>query len=385
MDKKRIKESIVVVTYAIILYLILINLKTINSTFDTFTTLLMPVITGFIIAYILKGPYNFVRDKVLRMSSKDTQTIQTTKSVIALVMAYTLVILVLTILAILVIPQLWNSIQSLISTLPDQIDILFAKFQGFLDDMDGRLDTSVDSEIYTQLEEAWVTVMNFVSAILTDVIPAVLNGIVEITTSITNMIFAFIFSVYFLTGKERLSSQMSRILYAYLPKARAERILYISRITNNSFTNFINGQVAEAFILGILCFVGMLIFKMPYAVLVSVIIGATNIIPIFGPIFGSIPATFIVLMDDPSNPMMAVWFVVFILVMQRIDGDIIYPRVVGDSIGLPGVFVMLAIVIGSGLWGLTGMIIGVPLAAVFYRLIKEGTNLRLAEKEINFE
>lgn len=212
MDKKRIKESIVVVTYAIILYLILINLKTINSTFDTFTTLLMPVITGFIIAYILKGPYNFVRDKVLRMSSKDTQTIQTTKSVIALVMAYTLVILVLTILAILVIPQLWNSIQSLISTLPDQIDILFAKFQGFLDDMDGRLDTSVDSEIYTQLEEAWVTVMNFVSAILTDVIPAVLNGIVEITTSITNMIFAFIFSVYFLTGKERLSSQMSRIL-----------------------------------------------------------------------------------------------------------------------------------------------------------------------------
>ncbi|WP_010167487.1 AI-2E family transporter [Candidatus Epulonipiscium viviparus] len=385
MDKKRIKESIVVVTYAIILYLILINLKTINSTFDTFTTLLMPVITGFIIAYILKGPYNFVRDKVLRMSSKDTQTIQTTKSVIALVMAYTLVILVLTILAILVIPQLWNSIQSLISTLPDQIDILFARFQGFLDDMDGRLDTSVDSEIYTQLEEAWVTVMNFVSAILTDVIPAVLNGIVEITTSITNMIFAFIFSVYFLTGKERLSSQMSRILYAYLPKARAERILYISRITNNSFTNFINGQVAEAFILGILCFVGMLIFKMPYAVLVSVIIGATNIIPIFGPIFGSIPATFIVLMDDPSNPMMAVWFVVFILVMQRIDGDIIYPRVVGDSIGLPGVFVMLAIVIGSGLWGLTGMIIGVPLAAVFYRLIKEGTNLRLAEKEINFE
>jgi len=385
MDKKRIKESIVVVTYAIILYLILINLKTINSTFDTFTTLLMPVITGFIIAYILKGPYNFVRDKVLRMSSKDTQTIQTTKSVIALVMAYTLVILVLTILAILVIPQLWSSIQSLISTLPDQIDILFARFQGFLDDMDGRLDTSVDSEIYTQLEEAWVTIMNFVSAILTDVIPAVLNGIVEITTSITNMIFAFIFSVYFLTGKERLSSQMNRILYAYLPKARAERILYISRITNNSFTNFINGQVAEAFILGILCFVGMLIFKMPYAVLVSVIIGATNIIPIFGPIFGSIPATFIVLMDDPSNPMMAVWFVVFILVMQRIDGDIIYPRVVGDSIGLPGVFVMLAIVIGSGLWGLTGMIIGVPLAAVFYRLIKEGTNLRLAEKEINFE
>ncbi|ONI46215.1 hypothetical protein AN642_00755 [Epulopiscium sp. SCG-B10WGA-EpuloA2] len=384
MDIKKIKESIVIVTYAIILYLVLINLDLVQGTFSTLITLLTPITSGFVMAYILKEPYNFFRDDFFKLSSNDKPIIKNIKSGSALILAYTLVILILSILTILVVPQLWESIQKLATTVPHQVEIILDKTELFILNIDKLLPQTmdVDENVISELEKIWMDIVNFLTNILTTVIPAILNGIAGITSSITNMIFSFIFSIYFLSGKEKLCFQLRKILYAFLPTPIVERVLYIAEITNYSFTKFINGQVAEAFILGILCFVGMLIFQMPYAVLVSVIIGATNIIPIFGPIFGTIPATFIVLMDNPQEPMIALWFVIFILVVQRIDGDIIYPRVVGDSIGLPGVFVMLAIIVGSGLFGLAGMIIGVPLSAVIYRLIREGTYKRLVEKKI---
>ncbi|ONI46317.1 hypothetical protein AN641_01735 [Candidatus Epulonipiscioides gigas] len=384
MDIKKIKESVVIVTYAIILYLVLTNLELVQGTFSTVIALLTPITSGFVVAYILKGPYNFFRDDFFKLSINDKPIIKNIKSGSALILAYALVIFILSILTILVVPQLWESIQKLATTVPHQVEIILAKTEVFILNIEKLLPKTmdVDENVINELEKIWMDIVNFLTNILTTVIPAILNGIAGITSSITNMIFAFIFSIYFLSGKEKLCFQLRKILYAFLPTPVVERVLYIAEITNYSFTKFINGQVAEAFILGILCFVGMLIFQMPYAVLVSVIIGTTNIIPIFGPIFGTIPATFIVLMDNPQEPMIALWFVIFILVVQRIDGDIIYPRVVGDSIGLPGVFVMLAIIVGSGLFGLPGMIIGVPLSAVIYRLIREGTYKRLVEKKI---
>ncbi|ONI46651.1 hypothetical protein AN643_00205 [Candidatus Epulonipiscioides saccharophilum] len=385
MDNKKIKEYMIIITYAVLLYLIILNFHVVKDTWQILLTIFSPIITGFIIAYILKGPYNFFRYKLFKISTKDKYIAQSIKSVISLILSYVLVILAISILTILVVPQLWESIQKLLATVPSQIQIILTSLETYLSNIDNTMIASVDEQVYNQLEDAWMSLMNFVTAILTDIIPAILNAIAAITSSITNTIFAFIFSIYFLAGKEKLSRQIRKVLYAFLPKAKVEKIIYISHVTNDAFTNFISGQITEAFILGILCFVGMLIFELPYAVLISVIIGVTNIIPIFGPIFGAIPSTFIVLMDNPNDPMIAVWFIVFILVIQRIDADIIYPRVVGDSIGLPGVFVMLAIVIGSGFLGVAGMIIGVPLAAVIYKLLKESTEKRLATKKITVE
>ncbi|OON96908.1 MAG: hypothetical protein ATN31_09140 [Candidatus Epulonipiscioides saccharophilum] len=385
MDNKKIKEYMIIITYAVLLYLIILNLHVVKDTWQILLTIFAPVTTGFIIAYILKGPYNFFRYKLFKISEKDKHIIQSVKSTMSLVLSYVIVICVVSIITILVVPQLWESIQKLLATVPSQIQVILTSLETYLKGIDNTVIASVDEQVYSQLEDAWMSIVNFVTAILTDMIPAVLNAIAAITSSITNTIFAVIFSIYFLAGKEKLSRQIRKVLYAFLPKAKVDKILYVSNVTNDAFTNFISGQITEAFILGILCFVGMLIFELPYAVLVSVIIGVTNIIPIFGPIFGAIPTTFIVLMDNPSDPMIAVWFIVFILVIQRIDADIIYPRVVGDSIGLPGVFVMLAIVIGSGFLGVAGMIIGVPLAAVIYKLLKESTEKRLATKKITVD
>jgi predicted PurR-regulated permease PerM len=165
---------------------------------------------------------------------------------------------------------------------------------------------------------------------------------------------------------------------AFLPMKWMDSIMKVSGRTNHIFNSFIKGSLIDSIVVGILCFLGMSIFGIPYALLVSVIQGITNIIPVFGPLIGAIPSTFIILMDDPVK---ALIFAIFIIVLQQVDGNIIQPRIVGNAIGLPGIWVLFAIVVGSGLFGIVGLIIGVPTAAVLYAILKESVNNRLEKKD----
>ncbi|OOB76866.1 MAG: hypothetical protein BEN19_03615 [Epulopiscium sp. Nuni2H_MBin003] len=199
------------------------------------------------------------------------------------------------------------------------------------------------------------------------------------------MVIALVFSVYFLLSKEMLSRQIKQVVYAVFKKNHADYIVHVKRVFDKAFSGFIAGQLLESFIVGILCFIGMTIFKFPYVMLVSVIIGITNIVPMVGPFIGTIPASFIILMADITDPMQVVWFIVFIIVLQQLESNLIYPRVVGSSLGLPGFWVMFAITIGGNLIGLPGIILGVPGAAAMYRLISEATYHRLRQKEIEID
>ena len=192
-------------------------------------------------------------------------------------------------------------------------------------------------------------------------------------------IFLSIISIYFLTGKDKLILQSRKIIVALFKEKTSKKILNAISVTNDTFSNFVSGQLIDAFILGTLCFIGMNIFKFEYAFLISLLIGLTNIIPIVGPFLGTIPCAFILFL---INPIKAFWFVVFIILLQQIDSNIIYPRVVGNKVGLPALWVLVAILIGGGLFGIIGMLVAVPTMSIIYDLTRKKVNETLETKKL---
>ena len=204
---------------------------------------------------------------------------------------------------------------------------------------------------------------------------------VNITTSIVaamvDIVLGIVFAVYLLSQKEKLGKQAKKSTRAILGDERSKRFLDITSLANKVFTKFVTGQVTEACIIGVLCFIGMLIFRMPYAAIISVLVGFTALIPIFGAFIGTGIGAFLILLESPIK---AIWFVLFIIVLQQLEGNLIYPRVVGKSVGLPPIWVLAAVTIGGGLFGIPGMLFGVPVCSVMYVLFKEFVNKQNNQK-----
>lgn len=375
MDKSRLKSNLILATYAILLYLAVINIQSLFGISKEWLGLLTPFIFGFVIAYLLNGPYEFYRTKVLsHLPHRGFWS--KIRNPIALVLSYISLILVIIIIFSILIPQLAHSIDTLIKDIPYHYKAL----KDFTENLVKQYNLS--TYLWDQVEAFWNNFSQVIINFLYNAIPKITDILMSITSSVSNIFIGLIVSIYLLGNKEKLLLQLKKLIIAFLPQNIVKRVLYVSHLTNKTFTGFIQGQITDAFILGTLCFIGMSIFRFPYALLVSVIIGLTNMIPIVGPIFGCIPTTFIVLMASPTEPMRAVWFIVLIIVLQQIDGNIIYPRVVGGSIGLSGLWVLFAIFVGGGKFGLLGMILGVPAFAVIYALLRESVNDRLDKKKI---
>ena len=208
-----------------------------------------------------------------------------------------------------------------------------------------------------------------------------LNKTIGITTSlfsvIINLVLAFVFSLYLLAQKEHLCHQARSVINAVFSEAKAKKIREIAALTNRTFTHFVTGQLTEALILGSLCFVGMSLFRMPYAPVISVLIGFSALIPIFGAIIGALVGAFLILLVSPAK---AFWFLIFLLILQQLEGNLIYPRVVGKSVGLPGIWVLAAVTIGGSIFGLIGMLLCVPLCSVLYALARQAVRERLKKK-----
>ena len=203
-----------------------------------------------------------------------------------------------------------------------------------------------------------------------------------ITTSIFsgvfNLFFGLVFAFYVLAQKETLSRQLKKLLRAYLPARRVEQVLDFAALTKKIFTNFVTGQLTEALIIGALCFLGMSLFRMPYAPMISVLVGFTALIPVFGAFFGTAIGAFLILMVDPVK---AFWFIIFIIVLQQLEGDFIYPKVVGKSVGLPGIWVLAAVTVGGSAFGMLGMLLSVPVCSVLYCTLSRSVNRRLKSRE----
>ena len=370
----KFKEYWGIVTYTIIIAYVIFNFKNIISGGKNAIGIISPFIIGIAIAFILNLVMRIFEERVFKvLDSKRHSKYSSLKRPLSVALTFVVVFAAITGLIIFIIPQLIDSISTLTDTVPSYIRSFEELISQYVSN------TEVLNTLWNNFLSAWREILQFTGQIVVTSLSGVVNITVGFTSGLVNFILSLIFSIYMLLNKERLQLGMKKVLYAFSKNNFADKIMYLGKVANQSFSSYIGGQFIEAIIIGALCFIGMIILKMPYPLLISVLVAVTALIPIFGAFIGTIPSAFIILIIDP---MKALWFVIFIIVLQQIEGNLIYPKVVGSSVGLPPIWVMLAMLIGGNTFGLLGMLLGIPTFSVIYKISREYINKRLKNKNI---
>lgn len=370
----KFKEYWGIVTYTIIIAYVIFNFKNIISDGKNIIGIISPFIIGIAIAFILNLVMRIFEERVFKfLDSKKYSKYSSLKRPLSVALTFVAVFAAITGLIIFIIPQLIDSISTLTDTVPSYIRSFEELISQYVSN------TEVLNTLWNNFLSAWREILQFTGQIVVTSLSGVVNITVGFTSGLVNFILSLIFSIYMLLNKERLQLGMKKVLYAFCKNNFADKVMYLGKVANESFSSYIGGQFIEAIIIGALCFIGMIVLKMPYALLISVLVAVTALIPIFGAFIGTIPSAFIILIIDP---MKALWFVIFIIVLQQIEGNLIYPKVVGSSVGLPPIWVMLAMLIGGNTFGLLGMLLGIPTFSVIYKISREYINKRLKNKNI---
>lgn len=378
IDKKTIRNLSLAGIGCIVVYWLLHETERFQSLWASLTGMLSPFVIGAAIAFILNVPMRAIERKLIFIRKSGLR--RTTAVLLTLVF----LALILAGVFWLIIPQITETIQLLIPKLTDFFSRVEASVIGFLNENPNLMqwvydNTGIETLDWSGLiQEAMGILKNSVTVIATSAITAV-GGV---TSAIVNAVIGIVFALYCLGRKEILARQGRRLLYALLPEKASDEIIRIMRLTNSTFSNFISGQCLEAVILGCLFAVSMAIMKMPYITLVSVLIAVTALVPIVGAFVGCAVSAFLIMVNDPFQ---ALIFVAMFLVLQQIEGNLIYPKVVGTSIGLPGMWVLVAVTVGGDLMGVAGMLIMIPISSVLYTLLREFTARRVAERGIDPE
>ena len=367
LNKKNIKRILLLVACSIILYWALNNLSTLGKLLGSFFSLFSPLLIGVGIAYVMNLLLKAI-ERLWDMALKKAPELWRVKLKRPICLTATILLFLGIIFAIffILIPRLEEAGSTLIANVPGYITQIQNWWESLVDFAAEHGVTL--PELSMNVEDA----TKFISKILSSDSSNVVNTTIDITTSIlgalVNILLALVFSVYMLAQKETLISQSRRLLLAALPRKAGQRTMHILKLTNNAFSSFVTGQVTEAFILGSLCCIGMLILRLPYALPVSVIISFTSLIPIFGAWIGAATGAFLIVFVSPIK---ALTFLIFLLILQQVEGNLIYPKVVGKSVGLPGLWVLAAVTIGGGIFGMLGMLLGVPICSVIYALVQD--------------
>ena len=366
------KDIIKLILFTVIIIFAFIYIKTIGSFLAYLINIFMPFIIGIFIAFILNVLLNFVENKLFKkLNKKNYKTWSKLKRPVSVIITFIIIITIMVFILGLLIPQLQNTV------------ILFTK--NFDTYKEQTIEILNNFGINSESINNYSTSINNLKNEITSYINNNRNEIMQITIgvassflgSITSIIIGIVFAIYILLKKEDLSRQFKKILKAYLPEKYERRIEEIANLSNITFGNFISGQCLEALIIGLLCFIGMLILQIPYASTISVLVGFTALIPIFGAFIGTFIGAFLIFMVEPFK---ALIFIIFIIILQQLEGNIIYPKVVGKSVGLPSIWVMVAVTIGASIYGVLGMILSVPLCSILYSIIKTDVNLKIEEK-----
>lgn len=346
----------------------------------------MPFICGLAFAFVLNVFVNLFEKKMfkpLNKRFKDGKVWNKIRRPICLLLSYVVIGLFITLIAFFIIPELIRSVEGYIevakTTLPGYFSNLAQWALGVLKSLDIGIDVNAVSKWVSESFN-WPVILEEVSKFTSDMITKLIAATVNLASGIFTFVMAFIFSIYFLSGKEKLIYSAKKALYAFIPRKPANKICLFCSVSNYVFSNYIRGQLTECMILGLLCYIGMSIIGFEYALLISTIIALTALIPILGAYIGAGIGSILLLM---VNPMDVIWFIVFIVCLQQFEGNVISPRVVGASIGLPGVWTLAAVMTLGGLFGIPGIILGTPLTAVFYRLIRYKTNKLLDKKSVD--
>ena len=354
------------IALSIIFFFLIYRFDGFGSAISTLTGILMPFIYGAVIAYLLKPVCNSIESFLRRFIPEKMNGLINALSV-ALTILFGLLLVYA--LVMMIVPQLITSVTTLYYTAQANITrfMYWANHLEFIENNEQIMEllNSAYAALNTNLD-TWIK--NTLLPSMQNIVSGAAIGVLNVVTVAKNLIIGIIVAVYMLASRKRFVQQGKLVLHSIVRPRWAQLITEEVKYADRMFGGFINGKIMDSAIIGVLCYIGCLIFKFPSALLVSVIIGVTNVIPFFGPFIGAIPATLLILIQ---NPIKALWFVLFVLVLQQLDGNIIGPKILGNTTGLSSFWVLFAILLFGGLWGFVGMIVGVPLFAVIFDVIKK--------------
>ncbi len=377
LNKKNIKIIMLMISASILIFWGLNHLELVSDILGGFISVISPFIIGLCLAFIFNvilRPLENLWNKLFKKKQKK-KWVTKLRRPICLALSVLIIIGVIFILLFMILPQISRTFSTIVDSMPQY----FEKIEGWW------LQIRILLEHYSIVLPEMSFDLNAIAEKITSFVAT--SGVIDKTVGITGSIFSglfdvvlgLVFSVYVLASKEQLGVSCKKMLCAFANKQRVDKIVELAALSNKTFTSFVTGQLTEAGIIGVLCFIGMLIFGMPYALAISALVAFTALIPVFGAFIGTAIGAFLILM---VNPLKAIGFIIFIIVLQQIEGNLIYPKVVGKSVGLPGILVLAAVTIGGGLFGVVGMLIGVPIVSILYTVIGEFINKRLEEKKI---
>ena len=373
--------AFVVIILCMLCFFVLLRMDDISKVLKLIFNILRPIIYGLAIAYLLNPIVKTVERYLKPWVEKRFPNFKKTQKLcrgIGIVAALVVMLAVISALFNMLIPELYRSIRNLALTLPGQINEALRNLTVLMSQ-----DTTLGKFFTTFLTEATTFFQNWMRTDLlsqvNDFMSHLTEGVFNVVNEVMNAVIGIIVSVYVLYSKEKFSMQSKKIIYALFKPSHANMILHLSIKSNTIFGGFIIGKIIDSAIIGVLCFIGLSILDMPYTVLVSVIVGVTNVIPFFGPYIGAIPSAILLLLTDPIK---GLYFLVFIIFLQQLDGNIIGPKILGDSTGLSAFWVVFSILLGGGLFGFAGMIMGVPTFAVIYYLFQMFINQNLEKKHL---
>ena len=380
-----------VIVAAIAIYFIISNADEIFSAIGNYIGILRPVVYGCVIAYILNPLMKTFQEWMVRFAERKGKRVSDKKkgffTGISITLSLVFGIVVIIVLCWMIIPQLLSSITSLTNNLPGKVNEYYH-----------MLNESIRNNKYLAdtLQEVALSATEYIDQMLTEgflpwlqseLLPSVnmvavqfANGVIGVLNVLYNLFIGIIVAIYVLASKETFSAQSKKLVYGIFKKEHADVIIHYVKVSHGMFSGFIIGKIVDSTIIGIICFFLMTVMGLPYALLISVIIGVTNVIPVFGPYIGAVPSALLILI---VNPMQALYFIIMLIILQQLDGNIIGPAILGESTGLSAFWVLFSILLFGGLWGIVGMIAGVPLFAVIYRIISDFINWKLSGRRLS--
>ncbi len=368
-----------VLTFAVCLLLVIIFVKfsAVSGAVKEFFRVVAPVTWGIVIAYLCNPIMKYIEKIIQKITDRKKAHPKLTRA-LSVSISIIILIAVITALIAVVVDQITSSVVEIFSSIPAyrrQIETLITKFLGDYPKIVSAIESQLDT-IYPKL----IDYANNMIPKIGDISIKLKDSAIVVIMTIKDCVIGFIVAIYLLLSKETFIAQAKKIVYAFFPKNLSKNILLVSSKANKTLSGFLSGKLVDSFIIGVICFIVMTIMQMDFAALISVIIGITNIIPFFGPFFGAIPSALLLLMAAPKQ---VIPFIIFIIILQQFDGNILGPKILGDSTGLTPFWVMFAIFVGGGLFGFAGMLLGVPIFAVIYALFSESVAYLLKKKKLS--
>ncbi len=369
--KENKKEIMELILFTIVVIFFFINISEIWKLLEYIIAIFMPFIVGAMIAFVLNVLLNVIEKGINKLNRKNNKIINRIKRPVSVLLTFIIILAVISLMLGLLIPELKNTTE------------LFTKnFDSYKEQSIVLLDKvgikrKTINKLNNNIENMTKELTDYISDNKEEVMKTSLGVASTVAGTITSLVLGIVFAIYILLKKEDLRRQIKKVMRAYLPEKKEKKIIEISELSNKIFGNFITGQCLEAVIIGVLCFIGMLLLNIPYASTISVLVGFTALIPVFGAFIGTIVGAFLILMVSPTK---AIIFIIFILILQQLEGNLIYPKVVGKSVGLPGIWVLVAVTIGASVYGILGMLISVPLCSILYSIIRTNVNDKIDQK-----